>query len=219
MSYASCLPCALLQCSRIAPADPCRGPVRGDGLPARSAPSRQGRRGANERAEPAFFPHAVRVPPTRCGWLASSRRDGALDTETSCSEPVPDIVQGRAGGHGLPIVVTLARQIIVERRWSTAICPSSSEAPPGPTRRPCSLSLNGIRPACPCVIWEALRCNALRRNVSGAGGNRRLRGHCHGGQPARLPAVALRVSAAPGLGTGAQKRPNRTMAGTWGRSP
>ena len=39
-----------------------------------------------------------------------------------------------------------------------------------------------------------------------------------GPQPARLPALALWVSAAPGLGTGAQKRPNRTMAGTWGRS-
>jgi hypothetical protein len=31
-----------------------------------------------------------------------------------------------------------------------------------------SLCLNGIRPASPCVIWEALRCNAWRRNAVGS---------------------------------------------------
>ena len=59
----------------------------------------------------------------------------------------------------------------------------------------------------------------LRRN---AVGSRRQSTHSwplSRAQPASLPEVALRVSAAPGLGTGAQKRPNRTMAGTWGRSP
>jgi hypothetical protein len=45
--------------------------------------------------------------PTRCGWPTSSRRDGALDLETSWSGPVPEVVQGRAGEHVLPIVVTL----------------------------------------------------------------------------------------------------------------
>jgi len=39
-----------------------------------------------------------------------------------CAEP--------AGAWPLPVVVTLARRIIVERRWSGRICPSSSEAGP-----------------------------------------------------------------------------------------
>jgi hypothetical protein len=126
MSYASCLPCALLQCSRIA-ADPCRGPVRDGGLPARSAPSRQGRRGANERAEPAFFPHAVRVlQPVAAG----SHRRGAmvpLTRKRPAQSRFPTSSKVAPVGTGLPIVVTLARRIIVERRWSTAICPSPSE--------------------------------------------------------------------------------------------
>jgi len=33
--------------------------------------------------------HAVRVPPTRCGWPGLLRRGGALDRETSWSQPVP----------------------------------------------------------------------------------------------------------------------------------
>jgi hypothetical protein len=64
----------------------------------------------------------------------------------------------------------------------------------------------------------ALRFNALRRN---AVGNRRQSTHSSPlscGAACELARIALRVSAAPGLGTGSQKRPNRTMAGTWGRS-
>ena len=53
-----------------------------------------------------------------------------LDRETSWSEPVPEAVQGRAGGHVLPIVVALARRIIVETRWSLLLCASWSQAGP-----------------------------------------------------------------------------------------
>jgi hypothetical protein len=49
--------------------------------------------------------HAVRVAPIGGRWLASSWRDRALDKETSCSEPVSEVVHRRAGEHVLPIVV------------------------------------------------------------------------------------------------------------------
>jgi len=42
-----------------------------------------------------------------------------IDVETCWSEAVPKVVQDRAGGHFLPIVVALARRITVETRWST----------------------------------------------------------------------------------------------------
>jgi hypothetical protein len=32
----------------------------------------------------------------------------------------------------------------------------------------------------PYVIWETLRCNACEGTLPGAGGNRPIRGHCHG---------------------------------------
>ena len=80
-------------------------PVRDGGLPARSAPSRQGRRGANERAEPAFFPHAVRVlQPV----AASSRRRGVMVPLTR-KRPAQRRFRRRPRSH----------------RWARA-CPSSS---------------------------------------------------------------------------------------------
>jgi hypothetical protein len=39
---------------------------------------------------------------------------------------------------------------------------------PAPAQPRCSLSLNGIRRAFPCVIWEALRFNALRKEAVGS---------------------------------------------------
>jgi hypothetical protein len=54
---------------------------------------------------------------------------------------------------------------------------------------------NSIRPASPRGIWEALRFNACEGTLSGAGGNRRIRGHSHGAEPASLPELGLWVSA------------------------
>ena len=83
------------------------------------------------------------------------------------------------------------------RRWLGSRTPATSD---------CSWSLNGIRPASPCVIWEALR------------GPRSAKERCREPAaldafvatvrvpPARLPAVARRC-VPPGLGTGAQNDP------------
>ncbi len=63
----------------------------------------------SEAAEPAFLP-MPHGSPHAFGWLASSRRDRALDLETSWSEAVPGILQGLAGEYLLPIVVAPARR-------------------------------------------------------------------------------------------------------------
>jgi hypothetical protein len=42
----------------------------------------------------------------------------AVDVETSWSQPIPEVVQGRAGRHFLPIVVAPAQRVTVGTRWS-----------------------------------------------------------------------------------------------------
>jgi hypothetical protein len=93
------------------------------------------------------------------------------------------------------------RQVAVDHSGRPCCCRCCCRPPvrlsPTSERTPCSLSLNGIQPASPCVIWEALWFNALRRN---AVGSRRQSTHSwllSWAQPASLPALALWVSAAP----------------------
>src|SRR6266511_4981596 len=50
--------------------------------------------------------------------------------ETSCSEPVPEVVQGCDDEHVLPVVVASAGRIATQRRWSPPVCPSRYQAGP-----------------------------------------------------------------------------------------